>query len=319
MRRTPARTSDPIDALGGFDDSSTGGRCLSKRVQPGRWGILLYSSDVLQAGSLRHYPGSPDWKGEHDTGPGLSLGFPRFPMEFRSDRSHWETASTHSVFVNRPHTAFRRRRLDRLGEFTDWLRFDADAARALVRSYFPDADECSVPSAPIEVRSPRVFGLQRNLQRHLHTSEALDPLFLEETSFRILAAVLEDAHTTARRRTVRPPNAVDMHRDAAGAAVRFISQNFRERLTAPEIARAACVSRPVLFRVFKQRTGFTVHRYLTLLRLREAYYALEREPETIADLAFRLGFASHAHLSAAFRREYGYPPSDVRKRSPRPR
>jgi len=305
--------------MGEIQAPSPGARYLDKSVQPGRWGTLLYSSEVLQAGSLRHYPHSPDWNGEHETGPGLSLGFPRFPMEFRSERSNWETASAHSVFVNRPHTAFRRRRLDRSGEFTDWLRFDADAARELIQLRFPDADEHSLPCAPIEVRTSRLFALQRELHRHTHSAESPDSLFIEESAFRLLDEVLADVCSQARTGSAETSGADGMLNDAAGAAVRFISRNFRERLTAPQIARAACVSRPVLFRAFKRRTGITVHQYLTRLRLREAHYALESGADAIADLALSLGFASHAHLSAAFRREYGRQPSEIRRGIPRPR
>ena len=56
-----------------------------------------------------------------------------------------------------------------------------------------------------------------------------------------------------------------------------------------------------------------MHAYRVQLRLR---HALERVAEPAADLAsvaLDLGFASHSHFTAAFRRAYGRTPGDFRR------
>ena len=69
-------------------------------------------------------------------------------------------------------------------------------------------------------------------------------------------------------------------------------------------------------RVFRSRTGYTLHGYLTEQRLRRALVQLE-EGQDLRDLAVRLGFANHSHFTAHFRRAFGVTPSEFRGRATR--
>ena len=66
-------------------------------------------------------------------------------------------------------------------------------------------------------------------------------------------------------------------------------------------------------RVFRQRTGVPLHRYLTRLRLRAALERLAGGVIDLTALALDLGFSSHSHFSDSFRREFARTPSDVRR------
>jgi AraC-like DNA-binding protein len=68
-----------------------------------------------------------------------------------------------------------------------------------------------------------------------------------------------------------------------------------------------------LARVFRERAGVPVHRYLTRLRLRAALERLSDGADDLTALALDLGFSSHSHFTDAFRREFGRSPSDVRR------
>ena len=86
-----------------------------------------------------------------------------------------------------------------------------------------------------------------------------------------------------------------------------------ERLTLGEIARAVHSSPFHLARVFRARTGFSIHGYRNQLRLCSS---LEQVLEPEADLALiarRLGYSSHSHFTVSFRRAFGKPPSAVRR------
>jgi AraC-like DNA-binding protein len=67
-----------------------------------------------------------------------------------------------------------------------------------------------------------------------------------------------------------------------------------------------------LARVFHERAGVPVHRYLTRLRLRAALDRLMGGADDLTALALDLGFSSHSHFTDAFRTEFGRPPSAVR-------
>jgi len=67
--------------------------------------------------------------------------------------------------------------------------------------------------------------------------------------------------------------------------------------------------------LFRQRTGVSIHRYLTRLRLRASLERLADGASDLTTLALDLGFSSHSHFSGAFRAEFGQTPSEVRRTS----
>jgi AraC-like DNA-binding protein len=56
-----------------------------------------------------------------------------------------------------------------------------------------------------------------------------------------------------------------------------------------------------------------IHRYLNRLRLREAMETMAEREVDLSDLALGLGFSSHSHFTAAFRKELGIPPRGMKK------
>ena len=94
-----------------------------------------------------------------------------------------------------------------------------------------------------------------------------------------------------------------------------------ERVAAPvrldEIARAVHLSPFHLCRIFKRATGFTLHRYQASLRLRSALDSVANPDLDLGEVAIRYGFSSHSHFTAAFRKEFGATPSEIRRKKPR--
>lgn len=67
-----------------------------------------------------------------------------------------------------------------------------------------------------------------------------------------------------------------------------------------------------LARIFKARTGLSLHAYRNQLRLRSALERLREPGVDLIDIALDLGFSSHSHFTETFRRTFGKPPSAVR-------
>jgi len=66
--------------------------------------------------------------------------------------------------------------------------------------------------------------------------------------------------------------------------------------------------------VFKRETGYTINQYLLYLRLLATAERMVEQPTTdLTTIAFDYGFASHSHLSAAFRQMFGVSPSAFRR------
>jgi AraC family transcriptional regulator len=161
-----------------------------------------------------------------------------------------------------------------------------------------------------------VFWRHRELVQRLEAAETnpLEPLWADVTALQLIADVLEAAwgqHGLPRRRR-RQGTEAD-HADRVEAAKTYLASRLSERITLDDVARAVHASPFHLARVFGQRTGVPVHRYLTRLRLRAALDRLAGSANDLTALALDLGFSSHSHFADAFRREFGCTPSDVRK------
>lgn len=80
-----------------------------------------------------------------------------------------------------------------------------------------------------------------------------------------------------------------------------------------ELAQAHNMSQSTLLRKIKSLTGRTISNYLSVTRLEAGQSMLENSAQTIAQIAIEIGFNDASHFSTRFKKEYGFPPSDLRK------
>ena len=144
--------------------------------------------------------------------------------------------------------------------------------------------------------------------------QPLEPLWADETALQLVADVLEAAFARhglpAKKRRIETEAE---HAELAEAVKSLLAKRLGERITLEEIARALEASPFHLARVFQTQTGVPVHRYLSRLRLRTALDRLEAGARDLTALALELNFSSHSHFTDAFRREFGFTPSNFRK------
>ncbi len=160
---------------------------------------------------------------------------------------------------------------------------------------------------------PGVFWRHHEFVRRLEAGEP-DPLWADVTGLQLVADVLGAAfarHGLPRRRRRNGTDAA--HAERAEAAKTYLAGHLGDRVTLDDVAGAVHASAFHLARVFRQRTGVPLHRYLTRLRLRAALEQLAGGANDLTALALDLGFSSHSHFTDAFRREFGSPPSEVRR------
>ncbi len=148
------------------------------------------------------------------------------------------------------------------------------------------------------------FELHR-LANRLYRGAVPDALNAEEQLVRLIVALCASRCS----RAVSPPG--DPRR-LVQAARETLNARFDQRVTLFELADEIGCSPWHLARLFPLIAGCTVHRYLTSLRLRHALVTLAQSERDLTALGLRLGFSSHSHFTAAFRREYGVTPSQAR-------
>lgn len=188
----------------------------------------------------------------------------------------------------------------------------------IIRELDPSIDER--PDRPFPfVTGPcetALFWRHRELVQRLTNAEAepLEPIWADVTAIQLMAEVLEAAfarHGLPRKR--RRQGTDSDHADRVEAIKVHLASRLGERVTLDELARAVHTSPFHLTRVFQQRTGVPMHRYLTRLRLRASLQRLAEGADDLTVLALQLGFSSHSHFTDAFRKEFGVSPSEVRR------
>ncbi|MFN0056816.1 MAG: helix-turn-helix transcriptional regulator [Planctomycetota bacterium] len=95
-------------------------------------------------------------------------------------------------------------------------------------------------------------------------------------------------------------------------ALEYLQAHFSARITLADVAKFAGCSPCFLSRQFAQHVGIPMHAYLSKLRVRAALAAVAGGWKDLTALALQLGFDSHSHMSAAFKREFGHSPSAAR-------
>ncbi len=94
-------------------------------------------------------------------------------------------------------------------------------------------------------------------------------------------------------------------------AKEFMHAHGFERVSLSRIAEAVGVSPVYLSNEFARTEGMPLYQYQLYLRLAQSLHQL-RDCDDITELALDLGFSSHSHFGATFRRTFGVSPSDYR-------
>lgn len=202
---------------------------------------------------------------------------------------HPAAVADHCWFVNLPGAFFA----------DAWAAFGAEEDFRRGRA-FP------VPAAPLAPKAwVEIAGHGQTL-----CEAASDDLTRSETIFNLLGLILPAALAGNGRAAERPSGLSAKIR----AARLDLHANFRERITLEDFSERVGLSPFHLCRVFREETGFTIHRTLTRLRLRQSLEDLKDQARNITDVAFDLGFSSHSHFTAAFVKAFGLTPSAFRAR-----
>ncbi|MEZ5330873.1 MAG: AraC family transcriptional regulator [Thermoanaerobaculia bacterium] len=149
------------------------------------------------------------------------------------------------------------------------------------------------------------YARQNRLVRRLAQARPASALAVEEAVLDLATRVLRNAAPARRRETI--PTA--SQRALAERAMRILAERWMEPRRLSELA-ADLGCRPYhLSRVFRRVTGRTLHAHREQLRLSRALLELDSRRGDLAALALDLGYSSHSHFTAAFRRSVGCSPS----------
>lgn len=270
---------------------------------------LVFEGDRVVLGEFHCWPDDPRWSRENRAEEGHFVVFPGTSVVIERAGQAVVATPNHVMFYD-PDQAYRRRLVDPHGDHCVFLLVDeallAELAGEAGRGFrFP------VDHGPVE---PATYLLHRLLLRAAQAKGA-DRLFVEETLYRVVGEALASGLRLAVARGRRPERreTKEAHADLVEATKELIARRLDERITLGQIARGVHSSPFHLARVFRARTGFSIHGYRNQLRLRSSLDGLFDPDVDLALLARRLGYSSHSHFTDSFRRAFGPPPSTVRR------
>lgn len=270
--------------------------------------VVVFESPLVRIGRWRCPADHPEFV---DSGP-IPESLFVFPRE-----SVWIAHEGQPAFVADPNTVtyynagqcYRRTKLSARGDQCEWFAMAPEAIAETLAGHDPAAiDRPDAPFPFTHGPSDADSYLKQRLVFH-HASRESNPdrLFVEESVVSILADVTSHAY-----RRQGSPQKRRSDRDVIETAKDVIARRFAENLSLSDIAAEVRASVFHLGRLFKARTGFSLHAYRNQLRLRSALERL-REPGTdLTAIALDLGFSSHSHFTEIFRRTFGRTPSVVR-------
>ncbi|MCJ8163441.1 AraC family transcriptional regulator [Pontibacter sp. E15-1] len=93
----------------------------------------------------------------------------------------------------------------------------------------------------------------------------------------------------------------------------ILEENFAKPPTIQELARLVCINEHNLKQGFKYCYNHTVHGYVVWLRMQQARHLLRQSQQRIGEIAYAVGYKKAAHFTAAFKKHYGFLPSEIKR------
>jgi len=205
------------------------------------------------------------------------------------------------------------------------LRFADGAYHSIKLMLSPDvfAHWCQDMDAPLQqaVQAGRCFAVQRSeaqirlaaqqLAQSLEEDGIARPrLWLESQAMALVALLMQQRMTPAPAH-IAPAEA----RALAAARDRLLSDLSRAPSIA-ELARLSGLSVLKLKRGFRQHYGLGVYGVFLRERMHEARRRLLMDDSSVMQVAAHLGYTNASHFAAAFRRQFGVSPGELRRFDP---
>jgi len=245
------------------------------------------------------------------------IAFPRVPVVIDQHGRPGVVSDPSCVVLYNSNQSYRRRALSPRGDECEYIRVGPAVLEDALRSVRHAVDR--TPERPF--RSPSVpFSPQGYLrQRRLHDdlvrgTNSRDRLRADEAVVSLIAeALVADAARADAPPSRRPQAGTERaHDDLVARTKLHLVHRWADNPSIESVARAVHASPFHLCRVFRARTGYTLHAFLRAVRLTQSLERLAEHPGDLSRLALDLGFSSHAHFTACFRAAFGLTPAQAR-------
>jgi AraC-like DNA-binding protein len=275
---------------------------------------LVTAGDVI-VGEFRCAPDEPHFA----TAGGITrhcFVFPRRGVWIQHEDLPAFVADPTRITLYNPRQFYERRALDPSGDRSDWITVSDAIARDVMARHDPGAADrqAGVFRYPYAPANSELYMSHRCLHEYAGGNPAPDLLLVEETAVNLFADTVAALYRPSERQRRSDPRLTQQRRDMVEAVCAYLNSTFVRNESLTAIAGSIGASVFHLCRVFRLSTGLTMHAYRHHLRLRNALEPLQRREIDLLTVALDLGYSGHSHFTAAFRRQFGLVPSELRAR-----
>lgn len=193
-----------------------------------------------------------------------------------------------------------------------WIQYAVFAVSAEALDSLDGTDSGSVDVRPVAgVRDEKLHRSALSLIRSLSDDDDVSRMEVESQCESLTRYLLKSYRLDQTPRERRHP----LLSDAMAETIReFIFDNMSSRIDLGAMAQVAGMTVHHFLIAFRKAFGVTPTQYLIEQRVRQAKWLLLHTRMDITEIALATGFASHSHLTSAFRSRIGTPPSEFRRR-----
>ncbi|MHA9739153.1 AraC family transcriptional regulator [Robinsoniella peoriensis] len=103
------------------------------------------------------------------------------------------------------------------------------------------------------------------------------------------------------------------HKKIISEVLNFVEENYKSDISLKELADKLYVNQAYLSREFKKNTGYSMMKFITNKRIREARELLRNSDISISEVAITVGYNNITHFHTMFKKEIGISPKEFRK------
>lgn len=187
------------------------------------------------------------------------------------------------------------------------LMFDIDKlcnGTAVSEKYLKPLERCEVGFRTL-ITVPEVIAQIDRLAACFDGNKTENPLLAMGIVYEMLGTLY--AHSVEK-----PKELIRVNREF-GEILEYISSHFCENISAKTLSEYFNYNETYFCRRFKTLTGFTVMKYIQILRMEEAQRLLENAEEEIRVIASRCGFSDTCYFSNCFKKHFGHTPTEFRR------
>lgn len=255
-----------------------------------------------------------EWGQERCLGTNPIVAFSTSPIEATFE-GNWPAMLDRSTVATPPAgVVYKRVPVTEQGHIVSWISATPETMAEIVAHR--DESACSRPNAPFSlattptdiVASAGMAWLSQLLFEH---REQIDPMQLDESAITILDRIAYRSAESKGKRTTQRGATRRKHREITNETCKLIATRFGDKLSISDLSGLLGLSPAYLSRVFRWNTGQSIHQHLICTRLLHALDMLGSNRGSLAWVAARCGFASHAHLTSSCTSLLGSPPSGL--------